>query len=189
MENQQHTKIKTIYRMLLEMASGNLVFRIVVNGEDKQFDEIATLLNEIAERLQKAKYINVDNKFINNVLLSDEGDTAIIQKVQSYILNHLEEPLPTAKELSKMFGTNEFTLKESFRNVLKTSIYQFYNDSRLNKSHFLIVESKLPFNEIAFLCGFNNYTNFYKAFKKKFNYTPTHLNRTLLSQKKTGEDF
>ena len=178
MENQQNQqRIKTIYRMLLEMATGNLAFRIPLDGQDLQFDEVAKLLNEVAEKMQLGNYLNPLN-FSNPMVAGNDPATLIIQKVQDYILNNLEEPLPTTKELSKMFGTNEFTLKENFRNILKTSIYQFYNDERLKKAHFLIQQTSIPLKEISFLCGFNDYTNFYKAFKKRFDYPPSDLNRT-----------
>ena len=173
-QNQQ--RIKTIYRMLLEMAIGNLAFRIPLDGQDIHFDEVAKLLNEVAEKMQLGNYLNPHN-FSNPILAGNDPATVIIQKVQDYILNNLEEPLPTTKELSKMFGTNEFTLKENFRNILKTSIYQFYNDERLKKAHFLIRQTAIPLKEISFLCGFNDYTNYFKAFKKKYNYTPSDLNR------------
>jgi len=173
-QNQQ--RIKTIYRMLLEMATGNLSFRIQLDGQDLQFDELAKSLNEVAEKMQLGNYLNPHN-FTNPIIAGNDPATAIIQKVQDYILNNLEEPLPTTKELSKMFGTNEFTLKENFRNILKTSIYQFYNDERLKKAHFLIQQTAIPLKEISFLCGFNDYTNFFKAFKKKYHYTPSDLNR------------
>eukprot|EP01137_Pigoraptor_chileana_P012487 Opistho-2@64925 len=173
-QNQQ--RIKSIYRMLLEMATGNLSYRIKLDGQDLQFDELAKSLNEVAEKMQLGNYLNPQN-FTNPVLSGNDAATFIIQKVQDYILNNLEEPLPTTKELSKMFGTNEFTLKENFRNILKTSIYQFYNDERLKKAHFLIQQTAIPLKEISFLCGFNDYTNFFKAVKKKYHYTPSDLNR------------
>ncbi|WP_291131206.1 helix-turn-helix domain-containing protein [Flavobacterium sp. UBA7682] len=174
-EQNQH-RIKSIYRMLLEMATGNLSYRIKLDGHDLQFDELAKSLNEVAEKMQLGNYLNPQN-FTNPILSGNDSATIIIQKVQDYILNNLEEPLPTTKELSKMFGTNEFTLKENFRNILKTSIYQFYNDERLKKAHFLIQQTAIPLKEISFLCGFNDYTNFFKAFKKKYHYTPSDLSR------------
>lgn len=179
MEHENQNIAEIINRMLLEIATGNLFYRIEIDHCDDEFIEIVNLLNEIAIKLQHSKYKKIKNRNINNDIIEKGSAHDILQKVMEYILNHLEDQLPTTKELSKMFGTNEFTLKESFRNILKTTIYQFYNDGRLNKAHFLIVESQLPFNEIAFLCGFNNYTNFYKAFKKKFTYTPTYLSRNL----------
>jgi|SRR6478672_7190170 len=174
-KNQQ--QIKTIYRMLLEIASGNLAFRILPDGSDKTFDELVTLLNEFTEKMQSANYVHPWHN-CSAPVSRDDPATTIIHKVQDYILNHLEEPLPSSKELSKMFGTNEFTLKENFRKILKTSIYQFYNDERLKKAHFLIQQTVIPLKEIAFLCGFNEYTNFFKAFKKKYNYSPSDVNRT-----------
>lgn len=163
--------------MLLEMANGNLAYRVLLDDIDWQFNEIATSLNEVAVKMQLANYIHPYQNSSNPFVPGNDPATLMIQKVQDYILNHIEEPLPPARELSKMFGTNEFTLKENFRNILKTSIYQFYNDERLKKAHFLIQQTNIPLKEIAFMCGFNDYTNFFKAFKKKYHYTPSDLNR------------
>lgn len=175
LHNQQ--KIKVIYRMLLEIINGNLNYRIPLSGNDKQFDELAVMLNELAEKMQSADYVN---PYINMQKLNVPGNDPallIVKNVQNYILNHLEEPLPSTKELSEMFGTNEFTLKESFRNFLKTSVYQFYNDERLKKSQTLIQQTDIPLKQIAFLCGFSNYNNFFKAFKKKYTISPSEVKR------------
>ena len=168
-------RIKKIFRMLLEMASGNLAFRIQLEGSDKQFDELAAMLNEVAEKMQQNDFIHPN--FNTSNLAAKESEGSIIHKVQEYILNHLEEPLPSTNELSKMFGTNEFTLKESFRDILNTSIYQFYNDERLKRAFFLIEHTFIPLKEIAFKCGFNDYNNFSKAFKKKYNHSPSDVIR------------
>lgn len=163
--------------MLLEMANGQLGYRIELDAVDKQFNEIAKLLNETAEKMQQAGYTSPYNGFSKPVASEIDPATIIIQKVQEYILSHLEEALPSSKELAIMFGTNEFTLKDNFRKQLHTSIYQFYNDERLKKAHFLIQKTLIPLKEIAFLCGFNDYTNFFKAFRKKYKCNPSELSR------------
>lgn len=104
-------------------------------------------------------------------------DAVIIQEVYEYIMAHLEEPLPTLKELSKLFGTNEFKLKDGFRHFFKTSIYKFYTEERLKQAHVLIQQTDLPLKEIAFMSGFNDYTNFSKAFKKQYHFPPSDLKR------------
>lgn len=104
-------------------------------------------------------------------------DSEIIQNVYNYIINNLEEPLPSVKALAKMFGSNEFKLKEGFRHFFNTSIYQLYNEERLKKAHSLIQQTDLSLKEICFMCGFNSYLNFYKAFKKKYRYSPSELSR------------
>lgn len=187
MDNQSNQqRIKTIYRMLLEIINGNLAYRITLDGNDKEFDELANLLNDLASKLQEAKY---DNPYIPSGKTKEVIEPVLlIQKVQDYILNHLEENLPSSKELAQMFGTNEFTLKESFRNLSKTSIYQFYNDERLKKAHLLIEQTIIPLTKIAMLSGFNNYTNFFKAFKKKYNVSPGDINRTTGQKTNNSED-
>ena len=182
MDNQQNQqRIKSLYKMLLEMATGNLAFRVELNGSGDELDQLATMLNEVAEKMQniisKHEFKNQQYDYSKNQNTTKQSDAELIQKVLDYIKNHLEEPLPTTKDLSKMFGTNEFTLKASFRNSVKTSIYQFYNDERLNKAHFLIKGTAIPLKEIALICGFNDYPNFYKAFKKRYSYSPSEVKR------------
>ncbi len=176
-KQRNHQQIKDIYRMLLEIANGNLGFRIPVNGQDKSFNELVQLLNKVAEMMEKVGYVNPYNKHKSFELNADDPVATLVQKVQDYIINNLEEPLPSTKELSDMFGTNEFTLKESFRNFLKTSVYQYYNEERLKKAYMFIQQSNLPLQEVAYISGFNNYTNFYKAFKKRFKLTPSEIQR------------
>ncbi|MDR6843323.1 helix-turn-helix domain-containing protein [Flavobacterium granuli] len=104
-------------------------------------------------------------------------DALLIENVRTYILKNLENPLPSTNELSKIFNINEFKLKDSFRHFFHTSIYQFYTEERLKKAHLLILQTTIPLKEIAFISGYNDYTNFYKAFKKRYNYPPSELKR------------
>jgi AraC-like DNA-binding protein len=105
------------------------------------------------------------------------SDVQLIQKVYDYISNHLDSPLPSIKELSRIFGTNEYKLKYGFKQLFQTSIYQFYNNERLKKSHLLIQQTTLPLKKIAFMTGFSSYPNFSKAFKKSFGYAPYDIKR------------
>ena len=161
--------------MLIEIATGNLNHRIDLVDDDLHFNELANDLNSIADKMLANGYVNPF--FTPHSIPTTQEPITFVQKVQEYIVNHLAEPLPSTKELSKMFGTNEFTLKESFREILKTSIYQYYNDERLQRSYFLIQQTALPLKEVAFVCGFNEYTNFYKAFKKKYKCNPNQVLR------------
>ncbi len=104
-------------------------------------------------------------------------DAKLMQQLYDYILSNLENPLPSLKELSKIFGTNEHKLKEAFKYFFNTSIYQFYNDERLKRVHLLIEQTNMPLKSVAYMNGFNTYPNFSKAFKKKYGYSPTDLKR------------
>ena len=85
------------------------------------------MLNKVAEKMQ---VIHLENTNLNNesqiIDSSKQHELDLIHEVFEYILTHLEEPLPSTKELSKMFGTNEFTLKQNFRSNTNFSL-NFYD--------------------------------------------------------------
>ena len=104
-------------------------------------------------------------------------DLKSTQAVYDYILAHMDSSLPTLKELSRIFGTNEYKLKNGFRHLFKITIQQFYNNERLKRSQLLIKDTKIPLKTIAIMAGFSTYPNFSRAFKIKFGYSPTKMAR------------
>jgi len=293
-QNQQ--RIKAIYQMLFEMATGNLSFRIITTDQNDEVDKLSEILNNLAEKIhdiilqsgyvnphysyqnlaqktfilddnfiisnfnahvpealyyeseelfqvdfrnfiapqsfniwnQKKKEASLDDNYhstvqlifitgnkklvptfctisrlrysdkiiINSIttilqeLLSNakyvlktasekQSEAVIMQNLYDYILNHLEQPLPTLKELAVKFDSNEYRLKFGFREFFKTSIYSFYHEERLKRAHLMIQQTKIPLKEIAIMNGFNTYLYFYKAFKKRFEYAPSEVDRGL----------
>lgn len=112
---------------------------------------------------------------------SRKSDALLIQRVYDYILAHLEEPLPSLRELSKLFGTNEYKLKDGFRHFFKTSIYKFYTVERLKRANLMIQQTTIPLKNIATMNGFTDYPNFSKSFKKQFGISPNEIARTTLN--------
>ncbi|MFV8347903.1 helix-turn-helix transcriptional regulator [Flavobacterium sp. ZB4P13] len=118
-----------------------------------------------------------DAKHVIKTNPEKQSEAVVMQSIYDYILNHLEEPLPTLKKLAAMFASEEHKLKIGFRKYFNTSVYNFYHLERLKKSHLLIQQITIPLKEIAFMCGFSTYLNFYKAFKKHYGYAPSDLSR------------
>lgn len=108
---------------------------------------------------------------------SKKSDAAMAQQIYDYILKNLDEPSPTAQQFAILFDTTDYHIKESFRYFFNTSIYRFYIDERIKKSHIIIQKTNIPLKEIAYMSGFNDYATFSKAFKKKFGYSPRDLIR------------
>ena len=117
------------------------------------------------------------NKNTGKDLATRRSDAQLLQKLYDYILNNLDTPLPSINELSRIFGTNQYKLKEGFQYFFKTGIYQFYNDERLKKAHLMIQQTPMSLKTIAQVCGFGSYPNFSKAFKKKYHYAPNETKR------------
>lgn len=98
-------------------------------------------------------------------------------KLYNYIMENLNKQLPSLHIIARELGTEEHLLKTGFKKYYKTSVYQLYQDERLKRAEDLILQTDIPLKQIAHICGFKSYLNFYKSFKKKFLYTPSDLNR------------
>lgn len=131
------------------------------------------ILTTIAINVNERIFLPDKTDWVN--LEVGEKDFAV--NLHNYILENLGKSLPNIKQLCRIIGTNEFTLKDSFKKKYNSSIYQFYNDERLKRAHLMIQQTDLALKEIAYNSGFNDYVNFSKAFKKKYNYTPGQLYR------------
>ena len=106
-----------------------------------------------------------------------KAEATVIANIHTYILEHLDAPLPSLKSLALLFGSEEHKIRNGFREHYHTSVYQFYQDERLKKAYLLITETDLPLKEVAYQCGFGMYLNFYKAFRKKYGFSPRELKR------------
>ncbi|MEZ7506047.1 helix-turn-helix domain-containing protein [Flavobacterium sp. Arc2] len=137
---------------------------------------ISFVTTVVEETISKSAMITPESKDLP-IFLSRPSDILMIQNLYDYILEHLDSPLPSVKELSYIFGTNENKLKYGFKQLFRTSIYQFYIIERLKKAHLLIQQTKIPLKSIATMTGFNTYPNFSKGFKKHFGYTPMDIKR------------
>ncbi|MFV5692921.1 helix-turn-helix domain-containing protein [Flavobacterium sp. LT1R49] len=139
-------------------------------------DLVIAFFSAIIETMKKSttakKSFTVEEQKISNYL-----DVRTTQAVYDYILANMDSPLPTLKELSRLFGTNEYKLKNGFRHLFKMTIQQFYNNERLKRSQLLIQQTKIPLKTIALMAGFSTYPNFSRAFKIKFGHPPTDLKR------------
>ena len=115
-------------------------------------------------------------------ILKRESDLRKIKAVYHYILEHLEEPLMSLKELARHFGTNEFKLKQGFRQLYNTSVFRFQTEERLKKAHLLIRDSEMSLKTICNLTGFKSYPHFSKTFRKRFGYNPSELQKQVFEE-------
>ncbi|MFV8271273.1 helix-turn-helix domain-containing protein [Flavobacterium sp. GT2N3] len=137
---------------------------------------ISFVTTVVEETISKSVLITPDRNDQSNVL-SRPSDILMIQNVYDYILDHLDSPLPSVKELSYIFGTNDNKLKYGFKQLFRTTIYKFYINERLKKAHLLIQQTMIPLKSIATMTGFKTYPNFSKGFRKHFGYKPMDVKR------------
>lgn len=117
----------------------------------------------VEEPLPVEKYSRSDNSASRRLLM---------RKVRLYILKNLDKPLPSLKEIGLIHHTNKTSLKEQFKKVYGTTIYQLYNLKRLEKAALLIRSTELPISAVKQQCGFKDSSHFARKFKAQFGHAP-----------------
>lgn len=94
-----------------------------------------------------------------------------VQKLVHYIDAHLGEKLPL-EEIAGALYLSESTVSHLFREKLHTSVKQYILQKKMALAANLIREG-IPAGEAAKAVGYDNYSNFYRMYKKAFGSSPT----------------
>ncbi len=99
----------------------------------------------------------------------DKG-SVIVANALTYINAHYQEELSLDILAQKNF-ISKYYLSHEFQRNVGTSVYKYIIQKRLMVAYSLLSEHVLP-KEACMLCGFGDYANFYRAFKKEYGMNP-----------------
>ncbi len=94
----------------------------------------------------------------------------LINEIILYINEHLEEDI-RIDELSNQYFISKFHLIREFKKHSGTTIHKYIIQKKLILAKELILQG-MPIISIYKQCGFGDYSNFFRAFKKEYGVTP-----------------
>lgn len=118
---------------------------------------------------------------LNRLVLRSEEDGAVpeidplVSQVLSYIRTHYQESL-SLDELAAFFYVSKYHLSHVFSRAIGISVYRYILLKRLQMARELLSEGNAP-GAVCRSCGFQDYANFYRAFKKQYGETPQNVMR------------
>lgn len=86
----------------------------------------------------------------------------------------------TLDTIKDKFFVSKPTIIAIVKKITGDSFKQYLTKLRLKDGKHLLENSDLSATQIAQLCGFNEYSAFYKAFKKEYGYPPKEITRNQL---------
>lgn len=98
-------------------------------------------------------------------------DRAKIQQAREMLLKRLVDP-PSLQELAQAVGSNEYKLKQGFRELFGTTVFGYLHNYRMECAQLLLMEDKITITEVACAVGYTNLSAFCSAFRKKFGISP-----------------
>lgn len=134
--------------------------KIANYSEHRNFREACFYLESIAE-----KY------FAKREEVHTDADAAIIHKVNSYILEHLDEDLSIPK-LGEIVGLHPSYLSRIYKKVTNQSPGQYITALRLNMAKELLRDPAMKIQTVAEKSGLNTASYFTHFFKKHTGMTP-----------------
>lgn len=94
-----------------------------------------------------------------------------INDVKKYIENNISKKI-TLEELADISNFSKYHFSRVFTSIVGMTPYAFLNERRLTKSLHYLVNTDKTVLELSLLCGFDSASNFNRAFKKCYGYTP-----------------
>ncbi|EDP70198.1 two-component system sensor histidine kinase/response [Flavobacteriales bacterium ALC-1] len=136
-------------------------------------DELQLIIKNLIQKKQKqvdyfSKLLKLKENPKNTV--ANQLDLNLIANLQEHILNKSNKL--SIEQLAKKLGTSRTQLHRKIKALTNMSVTNYINHIRVEKAKFLLKNTKLNSNEIAYEIGFESSTYFSRVFKKELGITP-----------------
>ena len=140
-----------------------------ISSLEDSFDQFLNMLKILYELSQdKGARILASTSVAN---ITGEGESRRVRKVKDYISEHYAEEL-RLDDLAAMVGMAPSAFSRFFKQHTTRNLQDYIIDVRLGIAARMLVDTTTGISEICYACGFNNLSNFNRAFKNRRGYTP-----------------
>lgn len=102
-------------------------------------------------------------------------NSPLVSNVLNYISEHFSEELSLEK-IAKRFFVSKYHLSHEFTNSVGVGLCRYITIKRLIIARQMLADGKTA-SEASMLCGFKDYTNFYRAFKAEYGISPSGVEK------------
>ena len=102
---------------------------------------------------------------------TNSGDVAKVFNARQLLVEDLSTP-PTIASLARSILMSESQLKQSFREIFGVSVYQYFQNARMEKARQLLTERGRTVKEVGYELGFTNIGHFSRLFERAYHVKP-----------------
>ncbi len=151
-----------------------LVFSIEKSSGFDKLMQLFSLLHLLAHAEDSSK-LTTD---YDHTLPKSQKASSRIEKVYSYVLNNFRNPNISQAALASDLNMTSSSLCKFVKYMTRKTLFQLILEARVNEACKLLVTSDKYVSEISYHSGFNNLSNFNRAFKKIIGQTPAEYRRS-----------
>ena len=126
--------------------------------------------SELCARGLLMQFLVEINRMVQQEGANAHQPTDVISQILSYIGACYQQPI-TLQSLADTFYISQYYLSHEFSRRVGTSVYRYIIFKRLMYAKEMMDDGVNPGN-VYQSCGFGDYTNFYRAFRREFGISP-----------------
>lgn len=101
----------------------------------------------------------------------NSADAERLLMIRNEIISDLSVP-PVLAELAQIAAMSETKLKQLFKQTFGSSIYNYYQQARMDEAAFLLKQGTHSVAEVGYELGFSNLSHFSRLFEKHYGLNP-----------------
>lgn len=149
--------------------------RTVTQAENKKFDFFQLLVHG---KMYEIFYILFANKYIEILDVETQGKKyRALRRITEYINENFCDSI-SLDTIAQTTGLSRYYISHLFKELMNTTFVNYVNELRLTRAAMLLTTTDTPIIEIAGMSGFNNISNFNRAFKMYYDTTPSKYRKT-----------
>lgn len=124
--------------------------------------------------LYSMDWISDKEEVLSCRFLNSDVDREKITLARDILIQSIGQPI-TIKDLSRKVAMNECYLKKGFKEMYGTTIFDFYQNQRMEHAKYLLYEKGLNVTDVSMMLGYSSISHFSTAFKKQTGLKPCEL--------------
>lgn len=157
---------------------------LVTPGIEQALQDITVQAATLPSLFYRMKAIELIYYLFTDLMKREEGTAYAINKqdaekiyaVRDTVLADLSVP-PQLSALAQLTGMSETKMKRLFKQVFGNSIFNYYQEARMNAAATLITTGGYSVSEAGYQLGFSNLSHFARLFARHMGSTPKKYSR------------
>ena len=150
-------------------------FNTVVEAETVKQEYFQLLVHG---KMYEIFYLLFANNIVEILDVESQGKKyRALRRITEYINENFCENI-SLDTIAQTTGLSRYYVSHLFKELMNTTFVNYVNELRLTRAAMLLTTTDTPIIEIAGMSGFNNISNFNRAFKMYYDTTPSKYRKT-----------